>query len=344
LPRIGLCFTGQPYSLRQMVGAAQWAEAHGYDSVWAAEDSWTGRDAITTLSCIAFGTTRIRVGTCLIGVATRNPALTAMTVNSLWEVASHRLVLGLGLALGWHTPDEPETGTGPGAGGRENSPAPLATMRGAVNWIRALTEGRDVPWGDMRRGMMIPRPWFTGAREPMNTRIPIYLGAVRPQMTRLAGELGDGLLLEMEALRDTLPDRLALFREGAIAAGRDPARLEIVKLVLASVSGRGEPVHPNALGWATKSVALLDDASVRRLGWDLERAGRIRDAWSKQDWESGKRLMTPEMVRAFIAAGPPDHILEVLDETVRQGVTLPVLIPYGGDLQPVLDVGARYAG
>jgi alkanesulfonate monooxygenase SsuD/methylene tetrahydromethanopterin reductase-like flavin-dependent oxidoreductase (luciferase family) len=163
-------------------------------------------------------------------------------------------------------------------------------------------------------------------------------------MTRLAGELGDGLLLEMEALRDTIPGRIALFREGAADAGRDAQRMEVVKLILASVSGNGEPVHPNALGWATKSVALLNEPSVRRLGWDLERVNRVRDAWAKQDRESGKRLMTPEMVRAFIAAGPPDQIIDIIQETVRQGVTLPVLIPYGGDLQPVLDVGARYAG
>ena len=112
---------------------------------------------------------------------------------------------------------------------------------------------------------------------------------------------------------------------------------------LASVSGRGESIHPNALGWATKSVAQLDDLSVSRLGWDLERIERIRSSWAKQDWESGRRLMTPEMVRTFVAAGPSDRILEIIDETVRRGVTLPVLIPYGGDLQPVLDVGAQYA-
>jgi alkanesulfonate monooxygenase SsuD/methylene tetrahydromethanopterin reductase-like flavin-dependent oxidoreductase (luciferase family) len=324
-----------------MVGAAQWAESHGFDSVWAAEDSWTGRDAVTTLACMAYNTSRIRVGTCLIGVGTRNPALTAMTLNSLWEVAEGRLVLGLGLALGWHTPDESEAGA---AEGSRSPQAPLRRMRHAVEWIRALTEGREVPWGDGRRGMMIPRPWFAGARAPTNAGIPIYLGAVRPRMTRLAGELGDGLLLEMEALRDTIPGRIAVFKEGAVAAGRDAQRLEIVKLILASVSGEGEPVHPNALGWATKSVALLDEPSVRRLGWDLERVNRIRDAWAKRNWEFGKRLMTPEMVRAFIAAGPPDQIVDIIQETVRQGVTLPVLIPYGGDLQPVLDVGARYAG
>jgi hypothetical protein len=90
-------------------------------------------------------------------------------------------------------------------------------------------------------------------------------------------------------------------------------------------------------------VALLDDATVTDLGWDLERVHRIREAWASGDWQLGRSLMTSEMVRAFVAAGPEDHCIEVINETVRAGVTLPVLIPYGGDLQPVLELGARYA-
>ena len=177
----------------------------------------------------------------------------------------------------------------------------------------------------------------------MNAHFPIYIGAVRPRMTRLAGEIGDGILLEMEALRHELPPRLEHFRAGVRKSGRDPGELEVVKLVLTSVSRRGEPLHPNALGWATKSVALLDDPTVNALDWDLERVTRVRAAWGAGDWERGKELMTPGMVRTFIAAGPADECLEIIDETVRAGATLPVLIPYGGDLGTVLDLGARYA-
>jgi 5,10-methylenetetrahydromethanopterin reductase len=177
----------------------------------------------------------------------------------------------------------------------------------------------------------------------MSSRLPIYVGAVRPRMTRLAGEIGDGILLEMEALRHELPARLVQFRAGAREAGRDPDTLEVVKLVLTSVTGRGEPLHPNALGWATKSAALVDDATVTTLGWDLERVGHIRSTWAARDWDTGKGLMTPDMIRTFVAAGPPEDCLRVVEETVQSGVTLPVLVPYGGDLRPVLELGATYA-
>ncbi|MBI4218542.1 MAG: LLM class flavin-dependent oxidoreductase [Chloroflexi bacterium] len=331
--KIGLCFTGQPYRLREIVPAAQWAEVHGYDSVWAAEDSWTGRDAITALTCIAYETSSLRVGTSLIGVTTRHPVLSAMTFNSLWELAPDRLILGVGLAHGWHAP----------RGTPVSTESPVATMRAAVESLRALTTGGQMAWGERSRGMMIPRPWFSGGIPPMSGPVPIYMGAVGPRMTRLAGEIGDGLLLEMEALGEDLPGRLEQMRAGARKSGRDPAQIDVVKLILAAPETKDGKIHSNALGWATKSVALLNDSTVQRLGWDPERVARIRAAWSREDWDGGRRLMSTEMVRSFIAAGSIDACLEILDETSRLGVTLPVLIPYGGDLGPVLELGAAYA-
>ena len=333
MKRIGLCFTGQPYSIRQMVEGAQEAERLGYDSVWLAEDSWTGRDAVTTLTAVAMNTRRIRVGTCLVGATTRHPALTAMTFNALREFASGRLVLGIGLAGGWH----PLFAEGAGWGGKPS----LNTMRDTVRAVKSLFEGGQTAWGEGTRGMMVPRPWFSGAMLPDNTAVPVYMGAVGPKMTALAGEVADGLLLEMEALRELLPGRLRLFREAASAAGRDPSKLEVVKLVLTSVTGGG-PLDQNALGWAAKSVSLLDDATVRTLGWDSALTVKIKAAWERGDWEAGKRAMTPQMRRAFVAAGSKEHVLEVVRETAAAGVTLPVLIPYGGDLRPVIEAGAEY--
>lgn len=333
MKRIGLCFTGQPYSITQMVEAAQRAEELGYDSVWVAEDSWTGRDAITVLTALAMNTRRLRLGTCLVGAGTRHPVLTALTFNSLQELAPGRLVLGIGLAHGW----QPAHDGGEGWGGR----SALRTMRDTVAAMRSLFTGGQARWGDGTRGVMVPRPWFEGALLPRPEAIPVYMGAVGPKMTSLAGEVADGLLLEMEALREFIPERLKLFRDAAAKAGRDPSALEAVKLVLTSVTGDG-PLNQNALGWATKSLSLLDGATVGRLGWDQERVARIRSAWSRGDWDAGKAAMTPGMVRTFVAAGTEENALGIIEETVAAGVDLPVLIPYGGELVPVLAAGAAY--
>ncbi len=332
--RIGLCFTGQPYAVGQMVEAAQRAEAAGYDSVWVAEDSWTGRDAITVLTALALNTSRVRLGTCLVGATTRHPVLTAMTFNTLREIAPGRLVLGVGLAAGW----EPMSTDGPGWGAASS----LRTMRATVTALRSLLAGGDAPWGAASRGLMVARPWFERPILPSDVPVPIYMGAVGPKMTRLAGEIADGLLLEMEAIRDFMPARLSSFRDAAAAAGRGSADLEVVKLVLCSVTGTG-PLNQNALGWAAKSVSLLDADTVHRLGWDAERVDRVRTSWERGDWEAGKLAMSPEMTSTFVAAGPAERTVEAIRQTVLAGATLPVLIPYGGELGPVIEAGARYA-
>jgi alkanesulfonate monooxygenase SsuD/methylene tetrahydromethanopterin reductase-like flavin-dependent oxidoreductase (luciferase family) len=220
-------------------------------------------------------------------------------------------------------------------------------MHETVAALRSLLRGGEAEWGHQSRRMVIPRPWFAGAIEPRSEPVPIYMGAVGPKMTRLAGEIADGLLLEMEAVREFLPGRLQLFREGAAVSGRDPLALETVKLILASVGPEattpsGRAVHHNALGWAAKSVSLVDGETVRKLKWDAERAYRIKSAWAAGDWEAGKDAMTPEMTLAFVAAGPPEHLAGVIRDTVATGVTTPVLIPYGGELRPLIEAGARF--
>ncbi len=343
MPRLGICFTGQPYSLREVIAAARQAERLGYDSVWVAEDVWTGRDAITVLTAIALNTERVRIGTCLVGATTRHPVLTAMTFNTLREVAPGRLVLGLGYASGWLPTLSVQQ--------EAHDASPLRTMREAVTTVRSLLAGGEAPWGGGARGMIVPRPWFDGIIESHREAVPVYMGAVGPKMTRLAGEVADGLLLEMELFRPFIPARLKEFHSGARSAGKDPARMEVVKLVLASVESarpvtrRGNasrPAHHNAMGWAAKSVALLDDKTVRSLDWDLSLVTRIKAAWAAGDWAKGKSQMTPDMVRAFVAAGSQEHVAEVIRETIATGVTLPVLIPYGGPLEPVLEAGAAY--
>lgn len=103
---------------------------------------------------------------------------------------------------------------------------------------------------------MVPRPWFERALVPRSDAIPVYMGAVGPRMTHLAGEVADGLLLEMEAMPHSIREHLKRLHAGCAAAARDPSVLETVKLILTSVSSDGR-AHPNALGWAAKSVSLL---------------------------------------------------------------------------------------
>src|SRR5689334_12503611 len=93
---VGLAFCEQPFSVREVVHAAQRAESIGFDSFWMAEDLWTRRDGLTYLTCVANATERMTVGTSVVTPYTHHPLQLAATFNTLWDLAPHRLRLGIG--------------------------------------------------------------------------------------------------------------------------------------------------------------------------------------------------------------------------------------------------------
>src|SRR5207253_10300197 len=89
----------------ELVALAQEAERLGFDSAWAAE-AW-GTDCVTVLSWLAATTTRLRVGSAIMQIPARSPAMTAMTAMTLDLMSGGRFLLGLGtsgpqVVEGWH--------------------------------------------------------------------------------------------------------------------------------------------------------------------------------------------------------------------------------------------------
>jgi len=165
------------------------AERLGYDSAWAAE-AW-GSDAVTVLSWIAARTERIKVGSAILQMPARTPAMTAMTAVTLNELSDGRFLLGLGLSgpqvvEGWH-------GVPYGK--------PLGRTREYVSVVRAIVarqapvrhDGRhyQIPYqGDDATGLGKPLTLITHPRH----RLPIYLASIGPKNVRLTAEIADGWL------------------------------------------------------------------------------------------------------------------------------------------------------
>ncbi len=164
------------------------AERLGYNSVWAAE-AW-GSDAVSLIAWVGAKTERIGLGTAILQIPSRTPALTAMTAATLDRLSHERLLLGLGVSgpqvvEGWH-------GVPYGK--------PLARTREAVAIIRRVLEGSEpLRWdGEVYR---VPHPGGTGLGKPLKLMmaparpsIPIYLAAIGPKNVALAAEIADGWL------------------------------------------------------------------------------------------------------------------------------------------------------
>lgn len=330
--RIGLAFTGQPYTIPQIVSAGKAADAAGFAAVWTAEDYWTGRDGITPLACLALNTERVQLGNCVINPYNRHPMLIAMTLGNLATVAHGRIALGIGAGMRWQ-PLMPEA--------FEQRP-PLRALKECVTLVRAVFAGERVAFGQEQWGLVLNRPAFHDGSQFQPQSIPVYLGGYGPQTMRLIGTIGDGFI----HATGTKPSEMALRNQqldaAARRAGRDPAALDRASLIFASASDDGR-IHPNVLNTAVGAVSRLDESEIASLGLDPERVARVCQARAAGDLAGARDLIDQSMVSLVAAAGTPEQCLRSLERYAQAGVTLPMLFAFGGDLEPLVEVGATFA-
>jgi alkanesulfonate monooxygenase SsuD/methylene tetrahydromethanopterin reductase-like flavin-dependent oxidoreductase (luciferase family) len=207
MSRPGIAVSVMPLENRREVIAelAMAADRAGFDGFYLPE-TWA-YDTTVLLAEAAVKTSRIRLGTGIIGVWNRTAATIAMAAATLASLSSGRFVLGLGAS----TPQLAE--------GLHDVPfgAPLGRMRRTIGQVRALL-----------RGDRIPLAVTTAARPlklnvPSPPAVPIHVAAIGDDSIRLTGELADGWIPFMYPLRQ-VPEGLARLREGA-ARGGHPERL-----------------------------------------------------------------------------------------------------------------------
>src|SRR6185312_1719985 len=196
----------------ELIALAQEAERLGYDSAWAAE-AW-GTDAVTVLSWLGATTTTIKLGTGIVQIPARTPAMTAMTAATLDLMSGGRVLLGLGtsgpqVVEGWHG---------------QPFGKPLGRTREYVEIVRAAIRREllqhtgahyGIPYaGDDATGLGIPLKWML---RPIRDEIPVYLAAIGPKNVALAAEIGDGWLpvwVSPEKLGDVFGDALVASKPG----------------------------------------------------------------------------------------------------------------------------------
>jgi 5,10-methylenetetrahydromethanopterin reductase len=175
--RVGLCFDGF-YSIHEMIELARLADGASLESLWMS-DHLCFRDSLTAAMALLASTQKIKVAAAPLSPYSRSPIITAMAIATMEEFAPGRVIAS--------------PGTGNAAALKEagmDSPHPLKTMREYVDVLRRYLKGETIDFhGEMLRVNGAKMGFFP--QRP----IPMYLTAVRPLMLRLAGEIGDGVLL-----------------------------------------------------------------------------------------------------------------------------------------------------
>ena len=292
------------------------AERLEYDSVWAAEAY--GSDAATVLAWLAAGTTKIKLGSAIFQMPGRSPALTAMTAATIDELSGGRMVLGIGssgpqVAEGWHGQRF--------ARQLQRTREYVAVVRKALDRERLEFKGETIE---------LPLPDGPGKAlklmiTPVQERIPIYLAAIGPKNTALAGEIADGWIPTFFS-----PEHVASFRElleqGAARASRSLDGFDIAPTVQAYVSDDRElarnlmrPVLALYIGGMGSRKQNFYNNLVRRYGFE-QAAQEIQDLYLDGKKEEAAAAIPADLIDAVSLCGPRDVVHERLAAFRAAGV------------------------
>ena len=312
------------------------AENLGVDFAWTAE-TW-GFDAATPVGYLAAKTGKIKLGTGIMQLGSRSPAMLAMTAMTLNSLSKGRFVLGLGasgpqVVEGWH-------------GVRFEGTLPR--IRDAVNIIRMVTRGERVAYkGDYYE---LPLPGGEGkalksSAPPME--IPIYLATLSPKSLQLTGELADGWVGTsfMPEHADVFFDHM---KKGATKAGRAFEEIDVQAAAGAVAFGDDiekliEPRKPGlafTLGAMGSRQHNFYNAAYRRAGY-ADEAVAVQKLWLDGKRDEAAALVPDEMVLQTNLIGTEQMVRERIRKHRDAGVTTLRVQPEGANLAERLETLGR---
>ncbi len=313
MPSLALTF----YSLLDIpvddvIACWQEAETSGFEYGVMSESA--GRDAAVILTRAALETRTINLGTNIIPMYVRSPMQTAAAALTLSEVSNGRFrILGLGTSYkqrveAWF-----------GGGFR----SPVVRAREYVEVIRSLlSEGPTNYHGEFFNITDYP-DLTTLTDAPRDIRI--YLGVTGPKMRRLTGEVADGVILNSLSTPRFIRDSIELVAEGAEAAGRSPADIEIgCSIVFSASEDRHEAIEAAKRGLLFYIIYPEFDPIVKTTD-QLPQVQALRETYWSGDVEGAYRAITEEMLEAFVVFGTPTECREKLREYVDAGVEFLVI-------------------
>ncbi len=289
----------------KVVELARLAEMEGFDYVWTFDSHLLWEEPFVIYSQILAQTRKVIVGPMVTNPATRDWTVTASLFATLNEMFGNRTICGIGRG------DSAVRVT-------NGKPTTLATLRDAIYVIRELANGRECEYN----GSSLRFPW--GAK----SRLPIWVAAYGPKALALAGEIGDGFILQL-ADPVIVEWSINAVRGAAEKAGRDPAAVKICVAAPAYVTddiahGRdqcrwfggmvGNHVADIVARYGDSAAVpqALTDYIRDRQGYDYNEHGRAGN--------SHTQFVPNDIVDRFCIIGPPETQVERLKELEGLGV------------------------
>lgn len=313
------------YAIDELAELAALAENCGYRDFWYTDVRFA-RDCYLGLAAAAARTRRIRLGTGVTDPYSRHPALTAAAIATLDEMSGGRAVLGLG--------------TG-GTGFRELGIAqtlPVAALRETVTLVRGLLAGETVT----QQGKVISLGGAKLGFTPPRRDIPVYFATHGSQVTRLAAQVADGVLIANTLVPAAFDHYVTQLEQGFAKAGRDPAGFDVGLRVEACIA------EDDAAAFAVMRRRVVTRVLsqyphwdyLRELGIDLPEEFTALAAERPAGYvERALVLMPDAVVESMVLAGNPERVARQLARALHPRVTTVTLRPHalkGASVAPVV--------
>ena len=276
-------------------------EALGYSDAWSYEVD--GMDAFVPLAVVAQNS-GMRIGTAIVNVYTRGPATIAESAAGIADVAPGRFILGIGsgsqpIVEGWN-------------GGTFAKPA--TRVREMALFLRQALAGERVVF----EGKTFRVDGFRCTRPPRQP-VPIHVGALREGMLRVAGEVADGVCINWLSAED-VTQSVAVVREAAAKAGRDPGAIEVTARLMINIDPPG-PATDNVI--RRQIAGYLNVPVYREFHEWLGRTPQLQgmwDAWAAGDRKAALAAIPQGVMDDLIVKGTPEerraHVKRYMDAGV----------------------------
>ena len=330
--RVSLFFVDSPLA-RKQIDYAKYAEQKGFEAIWICETRMA-RDAISILGAIAYVTKKIKLGSAVINCWSRIAPLIALTWATLDEMAPGRTILGIGA---WWDPLASKAGV------ERNKP--LTRMRDYVTIMRRLLNLKTVTYrGESAQVRDLYLDLGHGVpRKPKN--VPIMIGATGFKMLELAGEIGDGVILNFFLSPEYNRKAVQAIEKGVAKSGRKINQIDRPQLIACSMNDDADKALNNIRYMVTMYLGqqphIMKASGVKQSL--IKEINRTLGGWppKQEGLEKATLLVDDKIVQLLTASGTPDDCRNKVREYVKAGTTLPMICPIGENIREMVDVFAE---
>ncbi len=292
---------GSLLSVKEIFDCAKVLNGYSADSIWIPE-TW-GMDCGSILSHVASIANKPKLGSSIINIYSRSPALTAMSAVTLDVISGGRFMLGLGtsskpIVEDWH--------------GMEFK-NPLQRMREYVDVSRLVMSGKKVSYD----GKFFHLKNFGLLIKPERTRIPIYLAAINQKMVELTWEIADGVIFYLRPLHEL---------KTTIEKMQSRRKIDVACQLITCVSSDSE----KAITRAKQTIAFYVSVGgiyrqfLASNGFKKE-TEIIFEEYKKKGLSGNHVFVTDDMVNSLTICGTPYDVIQKTSQFIESGVDLPIL-------------------